>query len=289
MPDHDSDPRIRTVGVVGAGVIGASVAHAVAQSTGLPVMLVDCDPDALRTAADSVRRQQRLALLTGKATKADALHVDLTTDLDRLSDVDVVVENITESQPAKARLYKDLDQVLRPAVPIAANTSAIPIAALAEPLADPGRVVGVHFMNPVSQIGTVEVVRARLSSDAAIRTVTGLLALMGKSWVEINDAAGFVINRVLMVAVNLAAAVVAEDVATPSQVDALFTGCLGHASGPLRTADLIGLDTVVHTLDVLHHHYGTAEYVAHHALRDRVDQGLLGCKSGRGFFSYGRS
>ncbi|MBP2335998.1 3-hydroxyacyl-CoA dehydrogenase [Saccharothrix coeruleofusca] len=289
MSDHDGRTPIRSVGVVGAGVIGASVAHAVAQSTGLPVVLVDSDPDALRTAADSVRRQQRLSLLTGKGSRAAALDLKSTTNVDELSDVDVVVENITESQVAKSRLYKDLDRVLRPGVPIAANTSAIPIAVLAEPLTDPSRVVGVHFMNPVSQIATVEVVRAQRSSDEAMRAVTDLLRLMGKSWVEINDAAGFVINRVLMVAVNLAAAVVAEGVATPNQVDALFTGCLGHATGPLRTADLIGLDTVVHTLDVLHHHYATAEYVAHPALRERVARGELGCKSGRGFFSYGRS
>ncbi len=287
-PGAGGEP-IRTVGVVGAGVIGSSVAHAVATSTGLPVTLVDSEAQALHGAADSIRRHQRLARLTGGQGPASPLDLTMTTVLDALADADLVVENITECQTAKTALYRELDRVLRPEVAIAANTSAIPIGLLAPALADPGRLVGAHFMNPVDRIGTVEIVRGPLSSPSALATVTGLLRAMGKKWFVVQDAAGFVVNRVLMVVVNLAAALVHEEVATPQQVDGLFRGCLGHTSGPLRTADLIGLDTVVRTLDVLREHHGTAEYAAHPALRERVARGELGCKSGAGFFSYGRS
>lgn len=273
-----------TIGVLGAGVIGASVAHAAA-AAGYAVTLVDSDPAALDTARAAVRRHQRLATLLGAAA-APAPDIRPSTDLAALSGVDLVVENTTESEEAKRALYPELEKVLAPGTTIAANTSAVPIGRLAEQLADPGRVVGVHFMNPVDRIGMVELIRGENTSDAAMRDVDLMLRRLGKEAVVVRDAPGFVINRVLMPVVNLAAAVVADGVATPSQVDDLFKGCLGHTSGPLRTADLIGIDTVVRTLEVLHDHYGTDEFATHPALRRMVDQGLLGTKSGRGFYSY---
>ncbi|MFF4102744.1 3-hydroxyacyl-CoA dehydrogenase family protein [Streptomyces sp. NPDC001903] len=273
-----------TIGVLGAGVIGSSVAHAAA-AAGYTVTLVDSDPAALDTARRTVRRHQRLATLLG-GTSAPALDIRPATDLAALADVGFVVENTTESERAKRALYPELEKVLAPGTTIAANTSAVPIGRLAEGLTDPGRVVGVHFMNPVDRIDMVEVVRGEDTSDAALRDVDLMLRRLGKKAVVVRDAPGFVINRVLMPVVNLAAAVVADGVATPSQVDDLFKGCLGHTSGPLRTADLIGIDTVVRTLEVLHEHYGTDEFVTHPALRRMVDQGRLGAKSGRGFYSY---
>ncbi|MEU5810753.1 3-hydroxyacyl-CoA dehydrogenase family protein [Streptomyces sp. NPDC047718] len=273
-----------TIGVLGAGVIGSSVAHAAA-AAGYTVTLVDSDAAALDTARAAVRRHRRLATLLG-GEPAPAPDIRATTDLAALADVGLVVENTTESEAAKRSLYPQLEKVLAPGTTIAANTSAVPIGRLAEQLADPGRVVGVHFMNPVDRIDMVEVVRGRNTSDAAMQDVDLMLRRLGKKAVVVQDAPGFVINRVLMPVVNLAAAVVADGVATPSQVDDLFKGCLGHTSGPLRTADLIGIDTVVRTLEVLHDHYGTDEFATHPALRRMVDQGLLGTKSGRGFYSY---
>jgi len=278
-------PAIASIGVLGAGVIGSSVAHA-ALSAGLDVTLVDSDPGALETARASIRRHTRMARLSGSPEAAATGKLSLEEDLRALADTDLVVENTTESEDAKRALYPELDRALRPGTVIAANTSAVPIARLAEQLQDPGRVVGVHFMNPVARIDTVEVIRAAASSEAAMEGVGRLLERMGKTAVVVNDAPGFVINRVLMVVVNLAAAVVADQVATPAQVDTLFKGCLGHSTGPLRTADLIGLDTVVRTLEVLHDHYGSDEFVTHPHLRHLVGQGRLGVKSGRGFFSY---
>ncbi|MGW4685563.1 3-hydroxyacyl-CoA dehydrogenase family protein [Streptomyces sp. NPDC004244] len=273
-----------TLGVLGAGVIGSSVAHAAA-AAGYTVTLVDSDAAALDTARAAVRRHRRLATLLG-GEPAPAPDIRATTDLAALAGVGLVVENTTESEAAKRALYPELEKVLAPGTTIAANTSAVPIGRLAEQLADPGRVVGVHFMNPVDRIDMVEVVRGRGTSDAAMQDVDLMLRRLGKKAVVVQDAPGFVINRVLMPVVNLAAAVVADGVATPSQVDDLFKGCLGHTSGPLRTADLIGIDTVVRTLEVLHDHYGTDEFATHPALRRMVDQGLLGTKSGRGFYSY---
>jgi 3-hydroxyacyl-CoA dehydrogenase len=283
-------PRIAALGVLGAGTIGSSVAHA-ALSSGLDVTLVDTDPDALDAARRGIKRDRRAELLAGTRQQgrrqgAPQGELSTSTELAALGAADLVVENITESETAKRALYPKLEEVLRPGTVIAANTSAVPIGRLAEPLRVPERVVGVHFMNPVARIATVEVIRAKTSSEAAMEAVGALLERMGKESVVVEDAPGFVINRILMVVCNLAAAVVDEGTATPAQVDALFKGCLGHSSGPLRTADLIGLDTVARTLDVLHEHYGSAEYVTHPHLRRMVEQGLLGVKSGRGFFSY---
>ncbi|SFT31397.1 3-hydroxyacyl-CoA dehydrogenase family protein [Streptomyces sp. ok210] len=273
-----------TIGVLGAGVIGSSVAHAAA-AAGYAVTLVDSDATALDTARTTIRRHQRLATLLG-GTRTRKLDIRSSTNLAALTGVELVVENTTESEDAKRALYPELERVLAADTTIAANTSAVPIGRLAEQLTNPGRVVGVHFMNPVDRIDMVEVVRGKASSDAAMADVDTMLRRMGKQSVVVEDAAGFVINRILMPVVNLAAAIVSDKVATPSQVDDLFKGCLGHKSGPLRTADLIGIDTVVHTLEVLHDHYGTDEFVTHPALRRMVDQGLLGIKSGRGFYSY---
>ncbi|MFC7993243.1 3-hydroxyacyl-CoA dehydrogenase family protein [Streptomyces pilosus] len=273
-----------TLGVIGAGVIGSSVAHAAAAS-GCAVILVDTDPTALEAARAAVRRHERLAALTG-GRGPRPLDIRFSSELTDVAGAKFVVENTTESEAGKRELYPLLEKVLAPDVTIAANTSAIPITRLAERLTDPGRVVGVHFMNPVDRIAMVEVVRAPSTSDGALADVEDLLARMGKESVVVNDAPGFVINRVLMPVVNLAAAVVADGVATPNQVDELFKGCLGHTSGPLRTADLIGLDTVVRTLEVLHEHYGTDEFATHPHLRRMVTEGRTGIKSGRGFYSY---
>lgn len=276
-----------SVAVVGAGVIGTSVAHAFALA-GLPVTLVDRSPEALERAAGELRRYDRLARLTGTdgekvSARAD---VETSTRLDAAADADFVVENVTEDQEEKARLYARFEKELRPDAVIAVNTSAIPIASLAEILGDGSRVVGVHFMNPVSRMEMAEVVRSPHTSRRTLEAITGLLERIGKRSVVVEDSPGFVINRILMVVVNLAARVVDEGVASPEQVDTLFKGCLGHAMGPLRTADLIGIDTVVRTLDVLREHHGEETFEASSRLRRMVEEGHLGMKSGEGFYVY---
>jgi 3-hydroxybutyryl-CoA dehydrogenase len=275
---------ITSIGVVGAGVIGVSVAHAVAASTDLPVILVDRDAAALDEAAGSLRRHRRLARLTEIGARTEDL--TMTTDLAALAEVDLAVENITEDIEAKRALYTRLDDVLRADAVIAANTSAIPVGLLAAALRDPSRVVGAHFMNPVDRTAMVEVIRPATASPRAVEALLDLLGRMGKEAVVVGDGPGFVINRALMPMVNLAAAIVADGTATAAEVDRLFRGCLGHRSGPLRTADLIGVDTVVRTLDVLHSQLGGTQYVAHPSLRRMVENGTVGVKSGSGFFGY---
>ena len=277
-------PRIA---VVGAGVLGASVAHALAER-GHAVVLVDRDASALERAPAAIRAGARLARLQGRSASAprDLLaRVHFTTAVADLAGVDMVIENVTEDLEIKLGVHHELDAVCAHDCVFAANTSAIPIAKLAVATRRPERLVGVHFMNPVPLSAMVEVVRGARTSEATLARVAALLGAMGKDFIVVNDAPGFVINRVLMPAINEAIAVVHEGTASAAEVDRLFQSCFGHPMGPLRTADLIGLDTVLHTLEVLHDNLGGGRAPCP-LLREMVARGLLGRKSGQGFFLY---
>lgn len=278
-------PRIA---VVGAGVIGAGVAHALAER-GRDVLLLDRDEAALDRARAAIRAGARLAQLQRRsAAKAGDLlaRIRFTTERAGLEGVDFVIENVTEDLDAKHAVYRELDARCGEQCVFAANTSAIPMARLAAALRRPERLVGVHFMNPVPPSTMVEVVRGAQTSEATLARVAELLGAMGKELVVVGDAPGFVINRVLMPAINEAIFAVHEGTAGAADVDRLFQSCLGHAMGPLRTADLIGLDTVLRTLEVLAAELGGARFAPCPLLRAMVEQGLLGRKSGRGFFLY---
>ena len=279
------------IGVVGGGVIGASVAHALAEA-GCEPTVVDVDDAAVEAARGRIRdhvRATRVLIRNGpqEPTARTLERVALTTDLGRLGDVPFVIENVTEDWELKAALYRQLDGVLDADCVLATNTSAIPISRLAALVRRPERVVGIHFMNPVAKIRLVEVVRGHETSEATLARAFELLTAMGKEWVVVNDGAGFVTNRVLMLAINEAVAAVQDGVAEPAAVDRLFEGCLGHRLGPLHTADLIGLDTVLRTLDVLQEHFRDGRFEAAPLLRETVAAGRLGRKTGRGFFDYG--
>lgn len=275
----DTEP----LGVVGAGVIGTSLAHA-ASRAGIPVVLHDVAPEALRASESAMGATERLVRLRRGA--AATAPVRRTTDLADLADCGVVVENITEDIDAKEAVHRAIDEILPRDRVIAVNTSAVPITRLALATEHPGRFVGAHFMNPVALIDTVEVVRTEYTDPGTLDRIQLLLKRIGKRGIIVADAAGFVINRCLMMFVNEAAALHADGVAGPAEIDRLFQGCLGHRTGPLRTADLIGLDTVVRTLDVLAHYYGPARFTPAPILRRMVDAGRLGRKSGQGFYTY---
>jgi 3-hydroxybutyryl-CoA dehydrogenase len=278
-------PRIA---VVGAGVIGASVAHALAER-GHDVVLLDRDPAAQGRARASIRAGARLARMQRRCPLLpdDLLaRIRFTVATLDLAAVDVVIENVTEDLEIKLVLYRELDAVCADGCVFAANTSAISIAKIAPALRRPERLVGLHFMNPVPLTAMVEVVRGEHTSEATLGRVASLLAAMGKESIVVRDAPGFVINRVLMPAINEAIAVVHEGTAGAAEVDRLFQSCLGHPMGPLRTADLIGLDTVLKTLEVLEIDLG-ARCAPCPLLREMVAKGLLGRKSGQGFFLYG--
>lgn len=278
------------VGVIGAGTIGTEVAQCLAQA-GHQVVLVDVETGILDRARSAIGENLRYASLFDAEVR-EASHdgilsrIDFTTDYGRLADIDLVVDNSTESWPIKEEVFTRLDRICPPDRILAANTSAISITRLAGATRRPERVIGVHFMNPVFRKPVVEVVKGWHTSDATVEAVQGFLGGLGKRGLVTNDMPGFVSNRVLMLAINEAISVVHDRVATPADVDEIFVKCLAHEMGPLATADLIGLDTVLRTLDVLNESYGDGRFRACPLLRQMVDAGLRGRKSGKGFFDY---
>lgn len=282
--------KFRRVGVVGAGTIGCAVAASVAQ-TGRATVLVDLTTDILDDARERIARNLRHASLFDPEVRGSGhdqiiSRIEFTMDDRRLADVDVVVENSTESWEVKKELYPRLDRVIRADSILAANTSAISITRLAGTTTRPDRVIGTHFMNPVFQKPVVEVVRGWHTSDETVDAARDFLAELGKRAIVVNDMPGFVSNRILMPAINEAAFVVQDKVATPVDVDEIFVRCLAHKMGPLATADLIGLDTVLLTLNVLYESYADSKYRPCPLLRKMVEAGLHGRKSGKGFFDY---
>lgn len=291
--------EFRTIGVVGAGVMGRGVAQNLAQ-TGHRVVLVDIDPAALCGAEAEIRRGLRFQRLfrkdeTKDAATRQAAGADDAAVLDRilfttkdevLAESDFVIENATEDWTVKEAVYRRIDTLCRPEVVFAANTSAITITRIAAATGRPDRVIGMHFMNPVPLKPVVEVIRGYHSSEETVAHARAFLAGMGKEAVVVEDSPGFVSNRVLMLAVNEAAYLVHEGVAPAVDVDRIFTSCFGHKMGMLETADLIGLDTVLRSIEVLSESFRDSKYRPCPLLRKMVDAGLLGRKSGRGFYDY---
>lgn len=273
--------------VLGAGVMGTGLAT-LAVGHGLPVVLVDTGESVLDRARARVAQQHRLARLMG-AMPADATPGELVTTT-RLADIaaaTAVIESITERVELKTRLLAEASGVVAAGTTLVSNTSAIPIDELAAACARPAELLGVHFMNPPYLIKTVEVVRGPRTGDAAMAAAMALVSALGREAVVVGDGPGFVVNRILQRTISEAARIVEEGVATPEEVDALFTGCLGHRAGPLHTADLIGLDNVVDSLRVLLDRTGDEGYRPCDLLAAKVNAGDLGRKTGRGFFDYG--
>lgn len=278
------------IGVVGAGTIGVGVAQSLAQS-GYRVVLVDVDEAALARAAPEIASNLRQAALFDAAVRATdhetiAELIERTTDHERLADVGFIIENTTEDLSVKQALYPKLDRICGAPCIIAANSSVISITKLAAFTSRPDRVIGMHFMNPAPRKRTVEVIRGWHTSNDTVEAAQALLSRMGKLAIIVKDMPGFVSNRVLMLMINEAIGVVRDGVAEPRDVDAIFVQCFSHRMGPLATADLIGLDTILLSLEALQSSYGSAKYTPDPLLQQMVDAGLLGRKSGRGFFHY---
>jgi 3-hydroxybutyryl-CoA dehydrogenase len=276
------------LGVVGAGVMGTGIAQRAARA-GLSVVLVDRGPEPLERArrrmVDDLRLERMLQGGAGAPPAETLARITFTSTLEDIRRATFVVESIHERVVDKERLFRELDACCPPEVCFASNTSAIPIAHLAAVTRREPRVLGMHFMNPVPLKPTVELVRATRTHEDTVASAKDLLQRMGMDCVEVGDGPGFVNNRVLMLAVNEAIALVAEGVAPPANVDRIFTTCLGHKMGLLATADLIGLDVILDTLIVLEAFAGP-KYRPHPYLADMVRRGLLGRKSGEGFFPY---
>lgn len=276
------------IGVVGAGVMGTGVAQAAAQA-GHRVVLTDRDDSILEKARRNIERNVRFSrLLGGPALDFGAVTAAIDYELGTagLKDADFLVENITEDWDLKRGLYRELDSVCRPDCVFIANTSAIPITRIGAATRRADRVLGVHFMNPVPMKTAVELIPGEHTSPGTLQRTRELLDSMGKKPIQVKDAAGFVSNRVLMLTINEAAFLVHEGVAQAEDVDEVFRSCFGHPMGPLETADLIGIDTILHSVNVLHEHYADSKYRPCPLLKHMTDAGLHGRKTGQGFFSY---
>jgi methoxymalonate biosynthesis protein len=272
--------------VLGAGVMGISIA-ALALGRGLPVLLVDVDAPKLDQAHVDVAKQLRLAQLMGAHCGDKPIGELVTsTSVHGAAEVTTVIEAITEAVELKSKVLVELSAVVRPGTPLVSNTSSIPIDELAESLARPEELAGVHFMNPPYLIKTVEVIRGARTSDATMQAVISLLATLDRKAIVVRDAPGFVTSRILHPMINDAIRVLQAGTATADVIDALLQGCIGHRTGPLRTADLIGLDNLVDSLRVLYERTGDEGCLPCELLLAKVQQGHLGRKSGCGFYQY---
>ncbi|MEV7559734.1 3-hydroxyacyl-CoA dehydrogenase family protein [Streptomyces sp. NPDC048331] len=278
-----------TAGVVGAGVMGVGVAQNLAQ-TGHRVVLVDLSEEILDNARKELRNSLRAFAMFNRAAAVDPAEIfekiEFTTDYEQLAKADFVVENVTEEWAIKEKVYKELDRICRPEVVFAVNTSAISITRVGSVTSRPERVVGMHFMNPVPLKPMVEVIRGYHTTPETIDTARRFLAELGKECIVVEDVPGFVSNRVLMLTINEAVFLVQDGVAPAADVDRIFKTCFDHKMGPLETADLIGLDTILKSVEVLYESFNDDKYRPAPLLKKMVAAGLLGRKSGEGFHTY---
>jgi len=283
--------EIQTVGVVGAGTMGSGIAHVFARA-GFQVLLCDVEQRFLDRAAGQIRANLGREAAKGKLAEGDVepvlARIHSTVDRETLSGAEFVVEAASERFELKAEIFRALDRILPADAILATNTSSISITKLAGQTQRPAQVIGMHFYNPVPVMSLVEVVRGMATSDETFETVRALAVKLGKIPVAVNDAPGFVSNRVLMPLINEAAYAVMEGVATPEAVDQVFKLGMAHPMGPLTLADFIGLDVCVDILRVLQEGFGDPKYSPCPLLVRMVDAGWLGRKSGRGFYSYAK-
>ncbi len=280
---------IKHVGVIGAGTMGNGIAHVFARG-GYSVVLCDVEQRFLERGIATINKNLDREVAKNKITaedKASALKkIEPVTDRAELANCDFIVEAVTEKFEIKAEIFRDLDRLARPEVILASNTSSISITKLAALTKRPDKVIGMHFFNPVPVMKLVEVIRGLATSEETFATVRDLAVKLDKTPVEVNDAPGFVSNRVLMPLLNEAMYAVMEGVATAEAVDEVFKLGMAHPMGPLTLADFIGLDVCLDIMRVMQEGLGDPKYRPCPLLIKMVDAGWLGRKSGRGFYRY---
>jgi 3-hydroxybutyryl-CoA dehydrogenase len=280
---------ITSVIVVGAGQMGSGIAQVMAQA-GLPTFLYDIDTSAVNRGLAGISKNLSRAVEKGRLSedgmRTAAGLLTPSSDLGDAAACDLAVEAVVEDKTVKARIFAELDGICPPHALLASNTSSVPITGIAAATKRPEKVIGMHFMNPVPVMKLVEIIRGIATDDATRKAIADLARKLEKTPVEVRDVPGFVSNRVLQMLISEAISCLYEGVATAEGIDTVMKLGMNHAMGPLATADLIGLDTVLSIQQVLYEGYGDPKYAPSPLLRQYVQAGWLGKKTGRGFYRY---
>ena len=280
---------MKKIGVIGAGTMGTGIAHVSALS-GVDVTLLDIEGNLLKHSLTSIKKGLKRQVDKGKIYQeemnATLVRIQTTTEMKSLSSEDIVIEAASENKEVKISIFSELDTFCPEKTILASNTSSISISLIASATNRPEKVIGMHFMNPVSIMKLVEIIRGKLTSDETTVKVKNLVEVLNKIPVECNDSSGFVSNRILMPMINEAVFCLSDGVATAEAIDKIMTLGMAHPMGPLTLADLIGLDICLAIMEVLHRDMGDNKYRPCPLLEEMVSAGNLGRKTGQGFYSY---
>ena len=281
--------NMNVIGVIGAGQMGAGIAH-VGATTGIKVLLADADIERAKAGVAGIAKRLERSVAKGRMTSGDAdevlARITPVGALDAMAQADLVVEAVTENEGLKNQIFQKLDAVCPEHTIFASNTSSIPITRMAALTGRPDRFIGMHFMNPVPIMKLVEIIRGLATSDDTYERVKTLAEAMGKVTVVSRDMPGFIVNRILMPMINEACVALYEGIASAADIDAAMKLGTNQPMGPLTLADFIGLDTCLAIMEVLHTGTGDSKYRPSMLLRQYVEAGWLGRKTGRGFHDY---